>query len=165
MDIQIDTREKERAIRKVLAEFNRKNINYISNKLVCGDYMNLDNARLIIDRKQNLSEVYANLCPNKTNPKKNGRLRIERELERAGKMGIKIIFLVEHGKGIKELEDVQNWHNPRLDKTPYAWDGFRLYREMLKMKSRYGTEWLFCDKDETGKRIIELLGGVQDENS
>ena len=61
MDIQIDSREKAKAIQKIIKEFDKRNINYFSSKLLVGDYMNLDNPRLIIDRKQNLSEVCSNV--------------------------------------------------------------------------------------------------------
>ena len=55
MIIQIDSREKARAITKIVAEFDRQNITHPVSKLMVGDYMNYDNPRLIIDRKQNLS--------------------------------------------------------------------------------------------------------------
>ena len=61
MTIQVDTREKARAIKKVLAEFDRQGVIHISSKLYVGDYMSLDNPRLVIDRKQNLLEVATNL--------------------------------------------------------------------------------------------------------
>ena len=57
MIIQIDSREKARAITKIVAEFDRQNITHPVSKLMVGDYMNYDNPRLIIDRKQNLSEL------------------------------------------------------------------------------------------------------------
>ena len=57
MQIQIDTREKARAITKILAEFERQGVRHYSSKLYVGDYMSLDNPRLIIDRKQNLQEA------------------------------------------------------------------------------------------------------------
>lgn len=149
MDIQIDTREKARAIKKILATFDRKGVNYISSKLMCGDYMSFDNPRLIIDRKQNLNEVYQNLC--------HQHERFRNELLRAMRFGIKLIILVEHGKDIKALEDVKTWDNPRLKETPYAWDGNKLYKVMRTMSEKYKVEWMFCEKPETGSKIIELL--------
>ena len=53
MVIQIDSREKARAIKKIVEEFDRKGIKHPVSKLMVGDYMNYDNPRLIIDRKQN----------------------------------------------------------------------------------------------------------------
>jgi hypothetical protein len=159
MDIQIDSREKAKAITKILAEFDRQNITYDTSKLIVGDYMNLDNPRLIVDRKQSLSELYTNLCPNKkTNPKDaNGKLRIDREVERANRLGIKIVFLVEHGGTVKTLEDVRFWKNPRLKETPYAWDGEKMYHEILLFSKKHNVDFYFCDKRKTGARILELL--------
>jgi hypothetical protein len=149
MDIQIDSREKARAIKKILAEFEEQGVNYDISKLPVGDYMNLDNPRLIIDRKQNLSEIYTNIC--------HQRKRFEAELERAGKTHRRIIILCEHGGNIKEIEDVKEWHNPQLDKTPYAWEGVKLYMEMRKLSAKFGVTFEFCKKSDTGRRIIELL--------
>lgn len=54
VDIQIDTREKQRAIRKIVKTFDDHGVKHFSSKLLVGDYMSLDNPRLIIDRKQSL---------------------------------------------------------------------------------------------------------------
>lgn len=151
MTIQIDSREKPRAIMRIIHEFEQQEIKHFTSKLYVGDYMSLDNPRLVIDRKQNLLEVYANLC--------QGYNRFISELDRAANHDIKIIILCEHGRGVKSLEDVKSWYNPRLDHTPYAWDGERLCRMMKKFEANHNTEFLFCEKSETGKKIIELLRG------
>ena len=52
MDIQIDSREKARAIKKIIKIFDENGIKHFSSKLLVGDYMSLDNPRLIIDRKE-----------------------------------------------------------------------------------------------------------------
>lgn len=150
MDIQIDSREKARAIKKIVAEFDAQGVVYEVSKLPVGDYMNLDNPRLIIDRKQNLNEVYQNLCHQYN--------RFTTELARAAKLHRKLIILVEHGKDITELSDVKKWANPRLSETPYAWDGEQLYAKMRKCEISYGITFEFCTKEDTGKKIIELLG-------
>ena len=43
MDIQIDTREKQRAIRKIIKTFDENGVKHFSSKLLVGDYMSLDN--------------------------------------------------------------------------------------------------------------------------
>ena len=55
MIIQIDSREKAKAIQKIIAEFDRQGIKHPVSKLIVGDYMNYDKPRVIVDRKQNLS--------------------------------------------------------------------------------------------------------------
>jgi ERCC4-type nuclease len=149
MDIQIDSREKAHAIEKILAEFERQGVNHFVSKLYVADYMSLDNSRLAIDRKQNLSELYCNLC--------QGHKRFASELTRAQTAGIQLIILIEHGGNIKTIEDVKNWENPRLKVSPYAWDGLRMYKTMITVQGKYGVEWQFCSKMQTGKRIIEIL--------
>lgn len=149
MICQVDSREKARAIQKILAEFENQGIKHFVSKLPVGDYMNLDNPKVVVDRKQSLAEVAVNVGQD--------HARFKRELERAQDYGIHLIFLVEHGGSIKTLEDVQNWNNPRLKEHPLALTGMRLYKIMLTMQNKYGIEWLFCDKRCTGKRIIELL--------
>ena len=42
MIIQIDSREKARAIRKIVAEFERQGIRHPVSKLMVGDYMSYD---------------------------------------------------------------------------------------------------------------------------
>ena len=162
MIIQIDSREKARAIKKIVAEFDREGIKHPVSKLMVGDYMNYDNPRLIIDRKQNLTEVCSNVCQQHE--------RFRREIIRAQEMGIKLIFLVEHGKGIETLDDVIWWDNPRKRKRiqdpvtgrwktieTKAMEGETLYKILRTMERKYGVEFLFCEKADTGKEIIRLL--------
>ena len=153
MQIQIDSREKARAIKKIVDEFDKQGIQHFISKLYVGDYMSYDNPRLVVDRKQGLSEVCSNLC------QQHERLR--NEALRASEAGIKIIFLVEHGGGIASLEDVARWKNPRGFKrvrTDKAITGETLAKAMKTFASRYGVEWQFCTKAQTGKCIIEILG-------
>lgn len=154
MTIQIDSREKARAITKILTEFDSQSIKHFISKLPVGDYMSFDNPRLIIDRKQNLQELCGNVCQQ--------HKRFIAEIKRAGELGIKLIFLVEHSQNIKTLDDVQNWDNPRLKVSPLAVSGQRLYKILCSIEKNYNTQFLFCSKNQTGKRIIELLGGVND---
>ena len=151
MDIQIDSREKAKAIQKIISTFDRRGVNWFVSKLPVGDYISLDNARLSVDRKQNLLE----LCYNTTQDQK----RFIAELERAEQMGIKLIVLCEHGGGIERLEDVMYWKNPRLKESPLAVSGERLFRKLTAISRAHNVRFEFCDKRETGDRIIELLGG------
>ena len=150
-----DTREHPRAIQKILTEFSRQGVTVVRRKLNFADYWNPDNPGVIIDRKQNLQEVCGNVV--------QGRKRFVREIERCNRNKCHLIVLVEHGGKIKSLADVINWKNPRLRESPYAVSGERLFKIMTAMANYYGIEWQFCNKQTTGKRIIELLGGGTDE--
>ena len=105
MIIQIDSREKPKAIGKILEEFDAQGIRHPVSKLMVGDYMNYDNPRLIIDRKQNLSELCCNACQDHE--------RFRKELKLAQDNDIQLVFLCEHGKGFRQLSDVIWWENPR----------------------------------------------------
>lgn len=153
MHIQIDSREHAHAIAKILAEFKRQGIEHFISKLWVGDYVSLDNPRVVIDRKQNLSELYGNLCQD--------HKRFASELIKAQQAGIQLVVLIEHGGKIKSLDDVIGWQNPRLKTSPYAWDGLRMYKTMLTVQNKYGVRFEFCTKAQTGARIIEILKGEQ----
>lgn len=169
MDIQIDTREKARAITKIIKYFEEKEIKHFSSKLLVGDYMSLDNPRLIIDRKQNLQELCGNVCQQHE--------RFKKELLRAMDAGIQLIILVEHGKDISCLEDVYFWKNPRKHEVRWrvvngkrekyvvsdkAVDGEQLYKSLCTIRDRYNVRFEFCEKKETGERIVELLSDCHD---
>ena len=152
MVIIMDTREKPRAVQKILAEFDRRGIEVVHRALNFADYANPEKLPgPVVDRKQNLLEVASNVV--------QGRPRLLREIERCNRSRCRLIFLVEHGGKIRALEDVIQWKNPRLKTSPLAVSGERLFRIMKAMEIRYGIEWQFCSKQQTGKRIIELLGG------
>lgn len=168
MDIQIDSREKARAITKIVKEFDAQGIKHFTSKLLVGDYMSLDNPRLIIDRKQNLQELCGNVCQQHE--------RFKRELLRAIEAGIQLVILVEHGAGIRSVEDVYFWQNPRKHEVKWRWkdgkrekyvvsakavDGEQLYKSLCTIRDRYGVRFEFCTKNETGKRIIEILSGEE----
>jgi len=146
----VDTREKPRAIVRILAEFDRQGIEYERRALNFADYFNPARPGVVIDRKQNLLEVAGNVV--------QGKKRFVREIERCNRAGCHLIVLVEHGNSVKSLEDVIWWKNPRLKESPLAVSGDRLFRIMKAMEIYYGIEWQFCNKQSTGRRIIQLLG-------
>ena len=154
MVIIVDTREKPRAIVKILAEFDRHGVKVVRRALNFADYFNPARPDVIIDRKQNLNEIAFNVV--------QGRARFLREVDRCTRAGCHMIVLIEHSNRIHSLEDVIGWKNPRLKVSPLAVSGDRLFRIMKAMEIKYGIEWQFCSKQQTGKRIIELLRSDQD---
>ena len=169
MEIWIDSREHKSELKRIQKQLDRLDVSYFVSKLYVGDYMSLDNPRLVIDRKKDLLE----LCGNVTQQLD----RFRAELVRAQKNVIKLIVLCEHGGGIQDLTDVIFWHNPRLDemdwvmrnghpvkeqKYPKATTGEQLYKSLCTIADRYGVEFVFCDKDMTGQVIVKILGGEID---
>ena len=166
MTIQCDTREHKKEWERIKSQFDSMGVDYYRSKLWVGDYMNIDNPRLVIDRKKDLLE----LCGNVTQQHE----RFRAELVRAQEKDIKIIILCEHGDDIKRLSDVYFWHNPRLDigewvirdnhpvkipKYPKATEGSALYQSLVTMRDKYGIDFQFCNQSETGYVIAQLLGG------
>lgn len=150
--IIVDTREKPRAVVKILAEFERQGVAYVRRALNFADYADPEKLPgTVIDRKQNLLEVAANCTTD--------RKRFVREIERCNRSGCHMVVLIEHGGRIRTLEDVIGWTNPRLKVSPLAVSGERLYKIMKAMEGYYHMEWQFCDKRQTGKKIIEILEG------
>jgi hypothetical protein len=132
-----------------------------------GDYMNYDNPRLIVDRKQNLTELCSNVCQDHD--------RFRRELILAQENGIQLVILCEHGQGVESLEDVIFWKNPRSEKrvqvdgkwqtvTTKAMKGEVLYKILSTLQEKYGVEFLFCTKEETGQKIVEILSNDDRRN-
>lgn len=166
MTIQVDTREHQKEWERIKSQFDSIGVDYYRSKLWVGDYMNIDNPRLVVDRKKDLLE----LCGNVTQQHK----RFQAELIRANEKGIRLIILCEHGEGITRLSDVYWWHNPRLDvmdwgikdgrpikyqKYPKATTGEALYQSLLTIKDKYGIDIQFCNKADTGYVLTQLLGG------
>jgi len=169
MQIQVDTREHRQEWQRIQKQFDKLGIRYFRSKLYVGDYMNFDNPHLVIDRKKDLLE----LCGNVTQQHERFRSELQRALEHE----IQIIILCEHGSDITCLEDVYFWINPRSEKYeirmvdgkpakvklyPKATQGEQLYKSLLTIQQRYHVKFEFCSKHETGKRIVELLGGDSD---
>ena len=144
--ITIDSREKK--ISHITAALNKLQVPYEIKKLDYGDYADSDNTKVIVDRKQNLSEIAQNLCS------KDNR-RFWNEIRGAHKAGIKIIVVCEHGPEIRSIRDVAKWKNPYSQVVTGNW----LVSEMFKLQMAYGVEWRFCTKAETTAEILKALRG------
>ena len=141
--IIVDSREKR--WEHICRYFSANRIEYKVQKLDVGDYALEGRTGLVIDRKQNLDEVAANL-------KTSDSGRFWREIRRAKDTQTKLILLVEHGGSIRQISDVQQWKSQYSRIT-----GAQLMKEMYRTHIAYGIEWIFCDKRGTGRRILELL--------
>ena len=146
MVIQVDTREQK--YDHVIKYFDANDVKWVRSKCVVGDYVNLKNPMVVIDRKKDLQEVAGNVCQQHD--------RFVRELELAKELGYKMIILVEDPT-ITSLPKVCSWYNWRKKKNPKAVSGKTLYKIMSTMESKYGVSWEFTTKENCGKRIVELL--------
>lgn len=169
MQVQVDTREHAKEWERIKGQFDALGVQYFRSKMYVGDYQSLDNPRLVIDRKKDLQEICGNVCQQHE--------RFKAELLRAKEQGIKLVILCEHGADIKTLEDVFFWQNPRKYQIRWktvngkrvkdvisakAVDGNQLYKSLCTIRDRYNVDFVFCRKEETGQKIIEILGGKMD---
>ena len=169
MELIVDTREKPQELVRIEPQLIAAGATIAHSKLYCGDYMSLDNARHVVDRKKDLNELCGNVCQQHE--------RFRAELARAQEMGIKITILCEHGGNIRSLEDVYFWQNPRKHEVRWrmvngkrekyvvsakAVDGNQLYKSLCTIRDRYNVRFEFCEKKDTGRKILELLGEKHD---
>lgn len=151
MIIYQDTRQQKGKHTNIESYFARKGIEVINKKLDVGDYMSDENPNITVDTKYGLDELAKNL----TN--KADHARFMREVRRAYAARITLIVLIEQ-RGINGTNDVLRWRSKHSPVT-----GAALVREMFRIRMAYGVKFMFCDKLSTGRRIMEILTGGNNE--
>ena len=97
-----------------------------------------------------------------------------RGLKRAENGNVRLYVLVENNDGVGTITDLERWDNPRLKmqkwvttpsgkkrkilKYPSAMPGETLAKACRTMEERYGVTFLFTTPEESGPKILELLG-------
>jgi hypothetical protein len=152
-----DSREQKNA--HILRYFERHGIDYQVQKMDTADYMVEGQPNIVVDRKQNLDEICANLTYKGKKANENGGkgipsnvARFWREVRRSHTDGIKLVVLIEHGENVKSLADVAAWGGSRSGIS-----GRKLVDEMDRLSAAYGVEWQFCGKSETAEKILKIL--------
>lgn len=130
--------------------FDENEIDLIRCKLPFGDYSLPP--KVAVDTKKGLEEIANNICG-----AKDEHQRFKRECILARDAGCKLVFLIENDIGVKSIDQVHLWKNPRTAYNPKVVQGDRLEKAMKTMAERYGCEFLFCAYSETAKKIIEIL--------
>lgn len=124
--------------------FDRHGILYRVEKLDVGDYM-LDGGTLVIDRKSGLDELSTNL----TNAADSARFM--REVRRAYSSRIRLVVLIEQ-RGISCHDDVARWRSNHSGVS-----GGELLKRMFRLEMSYGVRFMFTDRRNCGRRIMEIL--------
>ena len=138
-----DTREKGN--KKILEYFDSVKQEYIISKLDAGDYMIYKDYSTIIDKKDGLIEICNNLCHTTEHQ------RVVREVELAHSLGCdNFIFLIQGN--IKSESDIKNWSSPHTKVR-----GETLLKILKTFKEHHDCKFIFVDKKDMGKKIIELL--------
>ena len=140
--IVIDSREKSYS--HISEYFDNQNVPYEVRKLETGDYLNTDNPSVIVDRKASLDEILGNLT-------RGDRSRFNRECQRAFADKIRFIVLIESDE-YETVESIKSW------KSKYVrLNGRWLASEMFRLTMAYRVEWRFCKKQDTARKILELV--------
>lgn len=119
-----------------------------------------------VDTKKDMQEIIGNICG-----PQHDRFRDECIL--AQNNGIKLYVLIENENGVKSIDDLEEWDNPRLRiqkwittpsgqrrkvfKYPDATKGTTLAKAIRTMTKKYGVEFQFCRPEESGAKSLELL--------
>lgn len=150
--IIVDSREKPKAIAKILEYFDRHNIEHMTSKLLFGDYMDYNRPQLVIDRKQNIAELAKNCTIEHE--------RFRREMEKARKAGARLVILVEQNRykdreewvQVHNITDLLRWSSPHTKVR-----GEKVYRVLASWSAKYPISVVFCDKRATGREILKIL--------
>lgn len=127
---------------------------------------------LSIDTKKSIEEIWGNVHGGKEH------IRFRKELLKPLSENSKLVILIEHGPDIQCLEDVYFFYQP--EQVRYKWvtkkigektikyreaymqqpiKGDALYRSLCTIRNRYNVQFEFCEKKNTGKEIVRILGG------
>ena len=150
--IIVDSREKPKAIGKIIDYFEKNGIKYETSKLLFGDYMDYNRPGLVIDRKQNIAELAKNCTVEHE--------RFKRELDRVKEAGAELVILVEQesytDRGqrirVRTIEDLIRWS------SQYSMiRGEKVFRVLSSWAYKYPIRVVFCNKRYTGQKIIKIL--------
>lgn len=156
-----DTRNKPGLHDAKNAYFRRKGIQVIRSKLYVADYSLLHDMRVCVDTKEHVDEVVSDLI--------HQHERFRNEADRAYENGIRLYILVENTEGIRTLEDIRGWSNPRYHKylrnrskskpkkPPIANE--QLYKAMKTFSERHHCKFVFTSPESAGRAVLYLLTG------
>ena len=167
--LMIDTRQQAGKHTAKDLYFEKVGIPTVRTKLLVGDYQYVG-GMVAVDTKRNIQEVVGNLCE----ASEHRRFRAEADL--AYQTKIKLYVLIENTEGIRNIDGLIKWSNPRYK----AWffrnraanggkvSGNRqrfapvknvtLIKIMRTFAKNHHVEFVFCHPDEAGRKILELLG-------
>ena len=148
MIIQEDTRQQAGKHNIKHAFFENADVGVVRCKLPVGDYAPVP--PVSIDTKKDMDEIAQNICG-------NAHIRFINECKAARDAGCKLIILVENTVGIRDISQVHIWKNPRSCYSPNCVQGPRLQKAMETISTRYGTEFRFCEPEEAGGIIIQII--------
>ena len=154
----VDSREKQKAIASILDYFEHKGIKYTISKMLFGDYMDYNRPDVVIDRKHNIAELAKNCTVEHE--------RFKRELERARDAGATLYVLVEQNRytsqgqriKVERISDLLRWTSQYT-----VVRGEKVFRVLVSWMAKYPLKVVFCDRRQTGRKIVEIIYGENNE--
>lgn len=146
-----DTRQQKGKHKLKEEYFESQGIEIIRTKLAFGDYQNPQNTSVVIDTKKDIQELIGDLTKDHE--------RFRNELLLSKKCGTKLIILIEDEK-VTCINDLYNWYNWRLKKSPKATKGSTLAKMLYTIEHNtedYNCQFIFTKKSECGAKILEIL--------
>ena len=170
MIILEDTRQQMNKHKEKHKYFKENGIEIKRTKLYVGDYTLPANQSICVDSKFSIQELIGDICG-------KSHERFRNELIRAQESHIKLIILTEdnggycdrkktiYNKPVTCVRDLFSWKNPRLfifqggkQKYPKATKGQTLAKCLITLQEKYGCEFVFTKKENSGAEILRLLG-------
>lgn len=164
VEVWCDTRQQKGKHDNVDGWFDKHGVPYSYRKLDFGDYMR-EGSNISIDTKQNMDELAGNLGKDHE--------RFVRECKRARDAGYRLIVLVERKPKLNSPIELAKWvpvtcHmcgacDPLSTKSctkhrSKPLQGSTALKIMRTIEDKYGTRFEFCTRNDTARRICELLG-------
>jgi len=145
-----DVRNKPGKHKNIEAYCKQVGIEIVRQCLNVGDYQISNKGDIVVDTKSGVRELAMDCFQDHE--------RFRDECERAQKLGIKLIVLVEETLPKGRLD---YWRSPvGKDGLPVCkFDPAILRKVLITMQDKYGVAFRFCDGRSTGKVLIEYLKG------
>ena len=143
-----DSRNQTGKHKNINAYLESVGVRVLRSKMIVGDYTLPADQRICIDTKKDMVEVSQNIFQD--------HARFRRECELAKDCGIHLVVLIEDNT-VANWDELLKWTNPQPNRSALTPNGERCYKVMKAMEYSYGVEFQFCKKNDTGKRILEIL--------
>ena len=155
MIIAEDTRNQAGKHRNIHRQLGAQGHQIVRTKLYVGDYQLINRGDVAIDTKKDMLELAMDIC--------RDHKRFSEECQKAHEAGIRLVILTEE---LLPTGGLANWKSPvwktttarhKAGETISKVSPETLYKTIHTMATKYGTEFHFCHKDETGDRIMDIL--------
>lgn len=156
MVIVEDSRNQAGKHKNINAYLESVGVRVLRSKMIVGDYTLPADQRICIDTKKDMIEVSQNIFQD--------HKRFKAECQLAKDCGIHLIVLIEDNT-VSNWDELLKWTNPQPNRSALTPNGERCFKVMKAMEYSYGVDFQFCKKNDTGKRILQLLTEGKDGNT